>query len=203
MTDYFALFDELRRPWLEVEQLKAKFLERSAEVHPDKLRSAAPAEQEAASRRFAELNSAFNCLREPKDRLRHLLELELGSLAIEAREMPPNLADLFMEMARLRREVDGFLVESTRTQSALLRVQMFSRAQEWIDRLRAMLQRLSSLQAKLHQELQTLDARWLSTETDPVQRGVMLERLEHIHQELSFYARWTGQLHETTVQLSA
>lgn len=203
MTDYFALLEEPRRPWLEVEPLKAKFLARSAAVHPDKLRDASPAEQAAASRRFAELNFAFNCLRESKDRLRHLLELELGSLAIEAREMPPNLADLFMEMARLQREVDGFLAESTRTQPALLRVQMFSRAQQWMDRLRVMLQRLSSLQAKLHQELQTLDARWLSTETDPVQRGAMLERLEQIHQELSFYARWTGQLQEATVQLSA
>jgi len=36
MTDYFALLDEPRRPWLDVSSLKQKFLARSSEVHPDR-----------------------------------------------------------------------------------------------------------------------------------------------------------------------
>ena len=35
MTDYFNLLSEPRRPWLNPEALKQKFLNLSAEVHPD------------------------------------------------------------------------------------------------------------------------------------------------------------------------
>ena len=75
MTDYFALFQEPRRPWLEPEALKATFLALAAAAHPDKQPAADPAEKLKASRRYAELNAAYHCLTEPKLRLLHLLEL--------------------------------------------------------------------------------------------------------------------------------
>ena len=58
MTDYFALFGEARRPWLEPAELKEKYFARS--------RTAAPS---------AELNEAFRVLSDPKLRLHHLLTL--------------------------------------------------------------------------------------------------------------------------------
>src|SRR6185503_437127 len=122
MTDYFALLEEPRRPWLDTESLKKKFLSRSSEVHPDRVHNAAEAEKQMASRHYAELNAAFNCLREPKTRLRHLLELELGTKPEDLQEIPPDLADLFLEVAGLRRQVDGFLAERAKVQSPLLRV---------------------------------------------------------------------------------
>ncbi len=79
MTDYFALLDEPRRPWLEPDSLKARFLALSAQVHPDRLHNAPEAQKQAANEQYAELNSAYRCLREPKERLQHLLELELRS----------------------------------------------------------------------------------------------------------------------------
>ena len=78
MTDYFALLDEPRRPWLEPEALKTKFLKLAAEIHPDRKHGAGKIEKAAANRSYAELNAAFNCLAEPKLRLLHLLELERG-----------------------------------------------------------------------------------------------------------------------------
>ena len=36
MTDAFALLNQPRRPWVEVEALKETFLTRSTETHPDK-----------------------------------------------------------------------------------------------------------------------------------------------------------------------
>jgi DnaJ-domain-containing protein 1 len=202
MTDYFALFGEPRRPWMDLDQLKAKFLALTAEAHPDKVHAAAPADRALANRRFAELNSAFNCLREPKERLRHLLELELGTLPKEVHEIPSNLADLFTEIARLQREVNGFLAEANRVQSPLLRVQMFERGQEWMDRLRAVQTRLGERHAGLVQELQALDAEWVRSDSDPVQLGALLQRVEQIHQRLSFYTRWNAQIQESLVQLS-
>lgn len=202
MTDYFALLDEPRRLWLDVERLKAKFLALSSAFHPDKIRATTPADQETASRRFAELNAAFNCLRDPKERLRHLLDLELGTTPKEVLEIPSDLADLFIEIARLQREAKAFLAEAVRVQSPLLRAQVFERAQEWLDRLRAVQTRLGDRQAGLLRELQALDAEWVRSENDPAQRGALLHPVEQIHQRLSFYNRWSAQIQETLVQLS-
>ena len=202
MTDYFALFDEPRRLWINPEQLKAKFLTLAAEAHPDKIHSAAPAARATANRCFAELNSAFNCLRDPKERLHHLLELEVGAVPNEVHEIPPALAEQFIEIARLRQEVNAFLAESSRIQSALRRVQVFEHAQEWIDRLHAVQQRVTDHQAMLLQELQALDTKWVSLEKDPAQRGFLLRRAEQMHQQLSFYNRWNAQIQESIVQLT-
>lgn len=202
MTDYFALFDEPRRLWIDLEQLKAKFLTLTVEAHPDKIHAATPADRETATRRFAELNSAFNCLREPRERLRHLLQLELGAMPKEVLEIPSDLADLFIEIARLQREVNAFLSGAARIQSPLLRVQVFESAQGWIGRLRAVQARLGDRQADFHQELQALDPEWVRSEYDPVQHGVLLQRVEQIHQRLSFYGRWSVQIQEALVQLS-
>lgn len=202
MTDYFALLDEPRRPWVDSEPLKTKFLKLSAGAHPDKIHAATSAERDLASRRFAELNAAFNCLREPKARLRHLLELELGSTPKQVLEIPPALTDLFTEIAGFRREVDAFLTEAARVQSPLLRLQVFECAQEWINRLRAVQKRLGDREADLLQELKSLDVEWGASIKNPVQRGVLLRRVEQIHQQLSFYQRWKAQVQETVLKLS-
>ena len=202
MTDFFALLDEARRPWLDSDKLKTKFLSLSTQAHPDKSTAATAVERESANRHFIELNAAFNCLREPRERLRHLLDLELGERPKHVQEIPQGLMELFTEIAGLRREVNAFLEEVTRVQSPLLRVQMFERAQDWMDRLRDVQHRLGERQAALLQELQELDAEWERLGADPVRRRVMLQSVEQIHQQLSFYTRWNAQLKETTVQLS-
>lgn len=199
MTDYFALLDEPRCPWLDPDKLKAKFLNLSAQAHPDKNPIA---ERESAGRRFAELNTAYHSLRDPKERLRHLLELELGERPKQVQEIPKGLMELFTEIAGLRREVTAFLAEARGVQSPLLRVPRFERAQEWTDRLRALQRQLSDREGALLQELQALDAEWARLRNDPVCRGAALQRIEQIHQQLSFYTRWSGQLQEAMVQLS-
>ena len=58
MTDYFALLNEPRRPWLDPEPLKDKFLALSATVHPDRVHNLGAAERAAAQERYTELNAA-------------------------------------------------------------------------------------------------------------------------------------------------
>ena len=79
MTDYFALLNEPRRPWIDSEALKARFLVLTAEAHPDRVHNALPAKKKSAHERYTELNTAYLCLREPRESLRHLLELERGT----------------------------------------------------------------------------------------------------------------------------
>lgn len=202
MTDYFALLNEPRRPWLDPDSLKAKFLALSADLHPDRVHNAGDSEKAAAAHHYAELNSAYNCLREPKDRLRHLLELELGSKPRDVQEIPRDLADLFVEVAQLCRQANAFLAEQGKVSSSLLRVQLFERGQEWTTRLSTMQRRLDERQEELIQELQLLDAAWDRAKDHPTSRELLLGRLEEIHRLLSFYARWNSQIQEAIVQLT-
>ena len=160
MTDYFALLNEPRRPWLDPEALKTKFLKLAAETHPDKQHGAGEMEKTAANRSYAELNAAFNCLAEPKLRLLHLLELELGAKPTDVQQIPSALADLFAEVATTCRNADDFLAEKNKATSPLLQVRLFERAQEWIEQLRTLQTRLAGLHGKLIEELKSLDASW-------------------------------------------
>ena len=202
MIDYFALLNEARRPWIDPELLKAKFLVLSAEFHPDRVPTSSAPERAAAARHYAELNSAFNCLREPKDRLRHLLELELGRKPKDLQEIPADLADLFIEIARLCQQANAFLAEKAKVTSPLLRVQLFERGQEWVERLGAMQRRIGERREKLARELQLLDAEWSQKAGNASAGAPLLSKLEAIHRLFSFYARWSSQIHEALVQLA-
>jgi DnaJ-domain-containing protein 1 len=47
VTDYFALLDEPRQPWLDEEALKAKFFALSTSVHPDRVHALPEIERKA------------------------------------------------------------------------------------------------------------------------------------------------------------
>ena len=178
MTDYFALLDEPRRPWLEPETLKAKFLKLAAEAHPDKQRSSNETEKSDISRRYAALNAAYQCLFEPKMRLRHLLELELGAKPKDVQQIPPALADLFTEVATTCRNADTFLTERGKVTSPLVQVGLFKRAQEWIEKLNDLQKKLGGLREKLMSELKELDAKWIVA--DAAARVEILPKLEEL-----------------------
>src|SRR5450432_837559 len=133
MTDNFALLNETRRPWLDADLLKQKFLAQPANLHPDKIHSASESDKTDATKKFTELNAAFNCLVEPKLRLLHLLELELGAKPKDIQQIPSALADLFAEIAAVCHKADQFLAEKNKVTSPLLQVQLFERAQEWVE----------------------------------------------------------------------
>jgi hypothetical protein len=198
--DYFALLDEPRRPWLDPESLKKKFLALSANSHPDKVHSASESEKINASKRFTELNAAYNCLATPKSRLLHLLEIERGAKPKDVQQIPGGLADLFAEVATICRAADGFISEKAKAVSPLLQVKFFERAQEWIEKLNAVRAKLSELSERLFAELTLLDAKWMAA--DPRARGRLLDDLEELYRLFSYFNRWGGQIQERIVQLS-
>src|SRR6266536_2692354 len=111
MTDCFALLGEPRRPWIDPEALKLKFLALAAEVHPDRVHRATPLEKQAATQRYAELNAAYRCLCEPKERLFHLLELECGIKPDDVHPISPAAMDASLEVSHLCRAADASLAE--------------------------------------------------------------------------------------------
>jgi curved DNA-binding protein CbpA len=199
MTDYFALLNEPRRPWLDTEALKQKFLALSATVHPDRVHNLGEAERAAAQERYTELNTAYNCLREPKERLQHLLQLELAAPPPNTQRIPSDLMDLSLEVGKLCREADAFLAEKAQVTSPLLEVTFFERGHEFADQLQALRQRVNSFDKRLNEELLQIDAAWQSS---AVPRNPLLQRLEELHRLFSYFARWNAQMQERIVRLS-
>lgn len=183
--------------------MKQRFLALSAEVHPDRVHGASPAEKGAAQRRYAELNAAYQRLRAPKERLQHLLELEGGGKPEQVQRIPPELMEMSMEIAQACRQADTFLEERNRTTSPLLQVQLFERGQELMERLRAVRQEIESRHAILVNELKRLDSDWGPDEVrDGARRRSALPRLEELWRLFGYFARWTGQIEERLVQIS-
>lgn len=88
VTDYFALLDQPRSAWLDVDALKLKFHERARTEHPD-----------AGGTTFQELNAAYRVLADAKSRLAHLLELN-GAKAAAIAEPPEDLVEMFFEVGK-------------------------------------------------------------------------------------------------------
>ena len=200
MTDNFALLNEPRRPWLDADALKQKFFALSANLHPDRIHSASESDKAAATKKFTELNAAFNCLAEPKLRLLHLLELELGTKPKDIQTIPAALADLFAEVANSCRNADVFLVEKNKATSPLVQVQLFERGQDWVEKLNVLQRKLNELREQLTDKLKSLDAQWISA--DIVSRREILPKLEELYRLFGYFNRWNNQIQERVVQLS-
>jgi DnaJ-domain-containing protein 1 len=200
MTDNFALLNEPRRPWLDADLLKQKFRALSANAHPDRIHSASESDKTAATKKFTELNAAYHCLLEPKSRLLHLLEFELGAKPKDIQTIPTALADLFAEIAAVCHQADSFLAEKSSVTSPLLQVQLFERGQEWVEKLKVLHKKLNGLREQLTGELKSLDAQWVSA--DAASRRDILPKLEELYRRFGYFNRWNGQIQERSVQLS-
>lgn len=201
MTDHFALLNEPRRPWLDADLLKQKFLALASEAHPDRVHNEDESEQGGVTQRYAQLNAAYHCLAEPKLRLRHLLELERGAKSADIQQIPPALADLFAEVANACRSADVFLAEKSKVTSPLLQVPLFERAQEWIEKLNLLQRKLNELRDQLTGELKTLDAAWMAN-SPAAGRLALLDGLEKLYRLFSYFNRWNNQIQERVFQLT-
>ena len=202
MTDFFALLHEPRRPGLDADRLRQKFIALAAKVHPDRVHNASEAEKAAANRHYADLNAACHCLTDPKTRLLHLLELERGSRPAEIQTIPPALADWFVGIAAICREADAFLQEREKVTSPLLKIQWFERAQAWIERLQEWQKNLGGLRGELDARLELLDDAWQNASPVPETKAARLARLEELYRFYGYFNRWQNQLAERIARLS-
>lgn len=205
MTDYFALLDEPRRPWPDLDALKARFLRLSSEAHPDRFHAAPADERAAAGQRYAELNAAYQCLNDPRERLLHLLTLERGAKPRDVQRIPPGTMDLFVEIGQTCRDADAFLAERSKVTSPMLKAQMFQRGLEWVDRLNALQQKVNAKREELDAELKRLNAAWDAAPPvgSPDRAAALpLDRLEQLYRATSYVTRWTEQIQERLVQLA-
>jgi len=197
VSDYFELLNEPRRPWLDADSLKRKFLAHSASLHPDKVHTGGEGERAAAAKKFAELNAAHQCLADPKTRLMHLVELETGARPNELQQIPNHLADVFAEVGTLCQGVDAFLAQTSA--SPLIQAQRFERGQEWIERLNQLKNKLGDLRRQLEDGLKSLDGVW--TRSDKPARRRLLPAVEECYRLFGYFNRWNSQIQERLTRL--
>ena len=174
MTDYFALFAEARRPWLEPEKLKEKYYALSRSAAPD-----------------AELNEAFRVLSDPKLRLHHLLTLE-GADLVAGRPVPASVAELFWNTGTLLREVERWLLRNSEATSTLSRALLSGERAKLEDKLGEIEKQLRVTYETELAELPRAEVDW------PNELAQMVERYDSI----AYLTRLLQQTAEKRFQLA-
>ena len=203
MTDYFALLDCPRRPWFDVDSIKQRFHERSTEVHPDLASRSTTEDKALMQRRFTEVNAAYECLRESKSRVRHLLELELGQVPRNVRTIPDEMTDWFMEIGSVCREVDSFLAKKEMQDSPMLRAALMGEGMALNEQVSELHTRLQAELARVDLVLRSLCQAWetVDHQTEGRVEKLPLVKLEALGQQLSFWSKWSNQLAERSSRL--
>ena len=203
MVDHFARLNLPRRPWLDGEQLRQRFHDLSADVHPDQSHNADTATKAEKQKVFAEINAAYQCLDDSKCRVRHLIELERGKTPENVRSIPDEMTEWFMEIGALCRKVDAFLARKEKQDSPMLQAALMVEGMALNDEVTEMHSRLLGELSKLDIELRSLVPAWelLDTQVDDRTERLPLAKLEALAQRLSFWVKWIAQLGERSGRL--
>jgi DnaJ-domain-containing protein 1 len=194
MIDHFRVLGEPRRPWIDIAELKTKFLALSSLHHPDRTQSAGTIE----SVDFAALNVAYNCLRDVPQRVAHLLEVETGEKPASVQNIPGELMDWAFETGALVREADQFIAEKERNTSPMIAIKHFEKGMQFTDRLNAMQTRIQQALGPLNERLRQMNTAWDSISGDSWTRSsqLPLSELATIYQRYAFLNRWNQQIQE-------
>ena len=202
MTDYFAELGQPRRPWLDEDRLKEKFHLLSSAVHPDRVHQQDAVIREQAEARYTKLNAAYQCLRNPKSRLEHLLILERGSKPGDLRTIPDDIVQFFGEVGAVLRDMNTLLVEKSQAASAILKVGLIGKALPQLEKISKLQAAIETRLNTVTEELRALDGEWAACLCDPAQRETALATAEKLYHLFGFLDRWARQLQERSFQLT-
>jgi hypothetical protein len=186
MQDQFAIFNEPRRPWLDEERLKAKFHTLTVEHHPD----VASGKNDV----FSTINLAYETLRNPRTRLKHLLELEAPELVARHLPAPAAIGNLFLDMGERTQRLTVFLKKRTFASSALTKAMLMNEQLQLQEDLEAWLEVLESEKRRWLEKLPGLDAEWTNENRSAAP-------LAEVAQALGYLDKWTAQIREGVVRL--
>jgi hypothetical protein len=169
-VDAFSRLQLAPAPWLDPGVLTGTFQRLAAVAHPDAGGSADD---------FSALNEAWRTLRDPASCLRHYLELQHpGALALNP-PPPPELGDLFMDIAAARRAHTDLRAKEEAASSPIARAVLAPARAKLDATLAAIRQRVSTALDSAMEEIRS---------TPPP------ARLAEIHTRLVFLEKWSAQL---------
>ena len=204
MTDYFALLGVKRGPKVDVDVLKANFHRLSKALHPDHLGKVETACAANSAGPFAEINAAYRCLRETKDRLAHLIEIELGRKPESIQHIPDEIATVGAQVMMICRGVDAFLGNRQKNPAPMVRAQQFKDSMEWLSKCDALEAALDPLRVRLEMELEKLEVAWNQPpEHAPWKPSAKIEiDLDRSYRLASYVTKWTSQIKERQLLLT-
>lgn len=190
VSDHFALLNEPRRPWLDADALKEKFHALSAQHHPDVAENNSGVE----SMDFAQLNAAYQTLRDPVARLRHLLELEFPQALAEQKQraaIPPDIADLFSRICQLQQALQNFRTRETQASNPVGRALLAPEKLALREQLEITLCAVKEKHHRCLDEIRIIDATWPPPSLDDI-----ATKISALHSQLAYLAKWTKQLRD-------
>jgi curved DNA-binding protein CbpA len=186
MTDYFALLQQPRQPWLEPEELKQKYQELTLAAHPD--RKAA----DESSVDFATVNKAYRVLADPKLRLQHLLQLQGDDANAAEQSIPQELLDLFSRVGNFVQTTDPLLQRAGLAHNALAKSLLQSEILTSRKEATEILEKTRQLFNEAIEETRSLNESWAE---EP-------EKIVGLFRRFAYLTRWIQQVEERQFQLS-
>ena len=189
MTDYFALLEQPRDPWIDPAALKNAFHRKTLQTHPD---TATPGRES----NFAELNEGYQVLQDPKRRLHHLLSLEKCVPSSGNQPVPQELQELFLLIGTLNQHANALLEKIRTSTNALSRSLLKPQMVEMQKELESLRDKVRSLEAAANEQLRAINSDWQHN------RAAQISALSNLYFRFAYLGRWSAQLDELAFQLT-
>jgi curved DNA-binding protein CbpA len=194
MTDYFALLDQPRAPWLDPNELKEMYHRKTLQAHPD-AQTSHPG-LDATDATFTSLNEAYQVLQDPKRRLHHLLSLEGRAPSSADQTVPKELQDLFPAVGALAQRANPLLEKIRGTSNTLSRSLLKPQILEVQREARELREKIQNLSDASLDQVRQINTAWAN---NPAQQ---IEDLSNLYFAFAYLSRWSAQLDEISFQLS-
>ncbi len=154
--DSFELFGLPPNYDIDLKALHGKYLSMSRVIHPD-IAGANPDQRMQALTLSAELNRAYETLRDPVARAEYMLAMAGGPRASEMKDVPP---DLLGEIMVLREEFEEARESGDAERMRAIRAEIESRRRETLDRIGDLARQLEcwhvDIRRRLREQLNTI-----------------------------------------------
>ncbi len=202
--NWFAVMGFAPTPWIDSNQLKARYLELAKHSRQNRHQTAPAAAQPSGNPDPSAVNRAWQVLANDTDRLAHFLELETGKDIRQEREAPETLITLFMQLGPLFQQADRAIGAIREETSPILKAKHHLTAGPLLVKLDEASATIAALVSKNQSRLQTAHQSWLelSAAENPPARHALLDELQDICRALSFLQRWQDRLAEKNFQLT-
>lgn len=190
-ADYFTMLAVEKRPVVDLQRLKENFLKISEIVHPDKYYNTSKEVKDLAMSCSSLLNKAYSTLKDPKERIKYLISIEMDKEAPVSSRASAATMEFFIEASDICNEADAFLKRGDLGEPEKRDLQ---------DRLQEFKRDFQHRWGGVLREIEAVDMEWIATA--PEDRKPLLRRLMSLSHELSYLSKLQSLLDEMIVALS-
>ncbi|MBI5197556.1 MAG: Fe-S protein assembly co-chaperone HscB [Nitrospirae bacterium] len=192
-ADYFTLLGVERRPKIDEDRLRERFVALSQKVHPDRHFNESTEIQEASLTHSSLANRAYQTLKDPRERLKYLLSLETGAEVKETSKASMEILGFYMEAGDVCQEaetlvkkgMDGRKEEAAHLIKKLGEFRSEARA-HWLNAMK---------------RLEEVDREWM-VQTGEEGRKKLLQKVELLANDLSYLTKLQVLIDQQILNLS-